>query len=70
MASPIDQVVVINLASTEKLGDTLLAFSESAIGLSLLALLIAYLPTMYSATVRMSSVLAPSASPALKRWPG
>lgn len=44
-------------ASSEKLGHTLLTFSESAIGLSLLALLIAYLPTIYAAFSRREATV-------------
>lgn len=47
----------LGFASGTNLGHALLSFSESAIGLSLLALLIAYLPTMYSAFSRRETAV-------------
>ena len=42
-------LLTLGFISPEGLGQTLLSFSEATIGLGLLTLLIAYLPTMYSA---------------------
>jgi hypothetical protein len=45
-------LLTLGFAPVHGIGQTLLAFSEAAIGLTLLALLIAYLPTMYAAFAR------------------
>lgn len=45
-------LLTLGFAPVHGVGQTLLAFSEAGIGLTLLALLIAYLPTMYAAFAR------------------
>ncbi|HEX5417167.1 MAG TPA: hypothetical protein VFZ25_15995 [Chloroflexota bacterium] len=50
-------LLTLGLASSEQIGHSLLSFSEAAIGLSLLALLIAYLPTIYAAFSRREAAV-------------
>jgi hypothetical protein len=51
-------VLTLGIVSVEGFGLSLLMFSEAAIGLILVALLIAYLPTMYSAFSRREELVA------------
>lgn len=70
-------LLTLGFASIDSLPKALLAFSEAVIGLILVALLIAYLPTMYSAFSRRESLVAmlevradnpPSAAAMLERY--
>src|SRR2546421_12550374 len=70
-------LLTLGFAGVETLPATLLSFSEAAIGLVMIALLIAYLPTMYAgfsrreAAVTMLEVRAgspPSAIEMIKRY--
>jgi hypothetical protein len=51
-------LLTLGFAPAEGLVQTLLAFSEAAIGLALIALLIAYLPAIYSAFSRRETAVA------------
>jgi hypothetical protein len=51
-------LLTLGFAPLTSLTQTLLGFSEAAIGLILVALLIAYLPTMYSAFARRETAVA------------
>jgi hypothetical protein len=50
-------LLTLGFAPVNSLGTTLLAFSEAIIGLGLVALLIAYLPTMYASFSRRESLV-------------
>lgn len=50
-------LLTLGFAAVENLPATLLAFSEAAIGLILVALLVAYLPTMYAAFSRREALV-------------
>jgi hypothetical protein len=51
-------LLTLGFAGVESVGQTALAFSEATIGLILVALLIAYLPTMYTAFARREAAVA------------
>lgn len=51
-------VLTLGFSNAETLPATILAFSEAAIGLIMVALLISYLPTMYNAFSRRESAVA------------
>jgi hypothetical protein len=51
-------LLTLGFAPVDGLAQTLLAFSEAALGLGLIALLIAYLPTMYNAFSRREAAVA------------
>jgi hypothetical protein len=51
-------LLTLGFATVETLPQTILAFSEATIGLILVALLIAYLPTMYSAFSRREAAVS------------
>ena len=70
-------LLTLGFASVSALGTTVLAFSEATIGLILVALLISYLPTMYSAFSRREALVSalevragspPSAVEMIKRY--
>ena len=70
-------LLTLGFASVQDLPDQILAFSEATIGLGLIALLIAYLPTMYSAFSRREAVVTmlevragspPSAADMIERY--
>lgn len=70
-------LVTLGFEPVQTLGQSLLAFSEAIIGLLLVALLIAYLPTMYSAFSRRETLVTllevragapPSAVEMIKRY--
>jgi hypothetical protein len=50
-------LLTLGFASMDQLGGTLLAFSEAAIGMTMVALLIAYLPSIYSAFQRREAAV-------------
>lgn len=51
-------LLTLGFAQTHNLAQTLVAFTEAGLGLSLAALLIAYLPTMYSSWSRREALVA------------
>lgn len=51
-------LLTLGFARTHNLAQTLVAFTEAGLGLSLAALLIAYLPTMYSSWSRREALVA------------
>lgn len=51
-------LLTLGFAPVEGIGQTLLAFSEATIGLGLIALLIAYLPTFYNAFSKRETAVA------------
>ncbi len=70
-------LLTLGIASREGLPETILMFSESAVGLILVALLIAYLPTMYAAFSQREALVTllevragspPSAVEMIKRY--
>jgi hypothetical protein len=62
-------LLTLGFAGVETIATTALSFSEAAIGLTLVALLIAYLPTMYAAFSRREAAVTLLEVRACSDWP-